>query len=89
MSISNFSDAELERELAKRKNLKVKPQKVVSIEENTAFTKLIENVDEMLDEAIQNGYWNEDYNHYIYEEVMTTIYGPGYWPWFNSTKMVR
>lgn len=78
MDLSKATDAQLKAELERRNLPKnVRPQQ----NPNPDFTQLIRMLDEMVDTAIERGFWDEDNKHYIYEVVMSAVYGPNYYGW--------
>lgn len=58
----------------------IKPDKLPTPD----FSKLIEMVESLIKYSIENQYEQEDLKHYIYEEVMVSIYGKMFWAWRNQ-----
>lgn len=50
------------------------------------FTELVEMVVEGHKKMVADGYEDEDLDHYVYEAVMTAVYGDGYWVWRRKQK---
>jgi len=49
------------------------------------FEKLKKLVDDYIEFVTSNEYYEDnDYKHYIYEEVMTTLYGEEIWKFINN-----
>ncbi len=64
---------ETEQELLKPKQLK-----------SPNIEPLQEICQEYIDELEKDGYINEDYDHYIFESAMETIFGKDVWKFINS-----
>ncbi len=70
----------IEKELAKISDIgNIKPAMIL----NRDYTKL-ENMVESVMKEIEEDDYNEDNDHYIYECVMETFYGPDVWKWINN-----
>ncbi len=51
---------------------------------NIDWAPLLRQAKEHVEEA-KKGQVDDDSAHYIYETVMTTIYGRDFWKWYNSS----
>lgn len=78
--LGEFSDAELELELKRRKDLLVPVQKTNI--NDSAIRSLLDSIVQ----EIVNGTWHEDNDdeQYIYEEVFKMYYGKSFFTWFNK-----
>lgn len=55
--------------------------------DNIDWSQVINTVVQSTTETIVNHYENDDDPHYIWEAVMTAVYGPEYWKWRRDWKM--
>lgn len=89
--LSQIPEDELQEELQRRAKKKKEDDEffaqIPKPVENPDFRKLIE----VCNQAVQNvakdrigGYPGKDHDHYIYEIAMTTIFGEGFWTWWNK-----
>ena len=81
MDLYKASTKELEAELAKRKADKVQ---VPTPLPSPNFTNLIAMVVAAIAETTEHGYEDDDFQHYVYEEVMKAIYGVDFFDWLNA-----
>ena len=51
--------------------------------EKVVFTNLIKVVDAYIDEVENQGYADDDFEHYIYEEALKAFYGKDVFKWIN------
>lgn len=78
----NFTDEQLEEELNRRKKMRAEtPQVRQNIDWSEVMSQAAAEV-----EAITSGEYNEDEDdkQYMYEAVMTAIYGSDYFEWANK-----
>lgn len=82
MDIKDYTDIELEEEIKKRKESKIinRPK----IREDIDFSGVIKMCEAILNQIERNGYKDEDSDVYVYEGVMTAIYGNTIWKYINS-----
>lgn len=81
--LSHISDEELKAELARRTaeaKAAEKPQQI----SNPDLTNLRRNCQEYIDALDRNGYVDEDWDNYIYEEAMKAIFGKDVFEWINK-----
>ena len=78
-NLEEATEEEIEQELERRKRDKA-PEPIA----NPDFSRLIKMTLEETEYLKKNGYPSKDFDHYVYEEVMSAIYGKGYWKWRNS-----
>ena len=74
------TDQEIEEELERRKKAKMFPKPL----DNPDFSRLINMAKKEIEHLINEGYASKDFDHYVYEEAMTAIYGKDYWKWRNN-----
>lgn len=77
-ALSSFSDTELGAELERRKKAASAHLPMIG---NFNWDQLLDLLDYNAKQSIKNGFEDEDLPHYIYEKVMTTVYGPDYFNW--------
>ena len=81
MRIKDYTNGELEEELERRRVTErlraVVPKRLDEIDWQPVLTCAESGFARMLAEH----YEDDEFKHYIYEAVMTAVYGPGYWPW--------
>lgn len=53
------------------------------------FSDLIKTVDVVLQDAVKEGHMDSNAKHWIFESVMTTIYGPDFFKWYNNSGICR
>jgi len=81
MALKDFSDAELKRELERRKEeARPQPKPLAEIDWN----KVMDQCKRVVDELAINHFEDEDAKEYIYEEVMKAIYGEKIFEWINE-----
>lgn len=80
MNIKQFSVSELEKELERRKRLRVIPNPV----DDPDYKDLIGVCKQYLHELAEYGHADDDYEHYIFEAAMTAIFGKDVWKFVNS-----
>jgi hypothetical protein len=78
--LEKYSDEQLEEELNRRNA----PPKQLE-DEDVDLTKLRSITEEFLGYLHVNNREIKDGTHYIYEEVMKTLYGPDIFYWINET----
>ena len=81
--LSEFDDLSLKKELAKRKKKKEK-EAIPKVLDNMDWSKVVGLADNVKDQMVERGMYDEDYDHYIFEEVMRTVFGPKYFDWHNK-----
>lgn len=81
--LKKVSDADLEAELARRKKDKEAGDRPKPLP-NPDFSRVVETFEQFLDQLDAEGYWDDDANHYIYEETAKAIYGPDFFKWKNK-----
>jgi hypothetical protein len=79
--LSEFDDDTLQKELNKRKKEKEAIPKVLN---DINWTNVIRLAVSVKDQLIDQGMYDEDYDHYIFEEVMKSVFGPKYFDWHNK-----
>lgn len=75
------SDEELKAELERRERAKSVPIPTAKPMANVDWTNVYETAKSCLETASKLGFWDEDNRHYIYESVLTAIYGDTFWQW--------
>jgi len=79
--LSKFSDEELMEEVARRAKDGDPPPKPL---EKPDFKKLVRVVIDGVDEAHEEKYENDDFEHFVYEAAVEAVYGKGFWTWRNK-----
>lgn len=80
MPLENYSIEQLEKELEKRKHEKnKKPEMLINLD----FSFLVKVCQEYIDNTHEN-YYEEDLQHYIFEEAMKACYGKDIFNWINE-----
>ena len=77
--LAGLTDEALEAELAARKLRQTSPQPL----DNPDWGKLKAYVMEKVKELAKPDGYVKDLEHYLFEEVLETIYGTGIWVWWN------
>jgi hypothetical protein len=84
-NLVGWTDQELEAELKRRKEKSKGPPKVL---DNMDWLPLIDyvkmSVDDIAKEPNGERYEPKDFEHWIFESVMETIYGHDIWKWWND-----
>ena len=84
-SLKRFSKEELQAELKRREEENQKPPPV---SDNMNWLPLIDYVKSSIDEIAaapeEERYEPKDFEHWIFETVMETIYGKDIWVWWNK-----
>lgn len=81
-NILAFTDEELNAEIIRRKSLLPKPlpdRPTVGLG-SLNWNALIDYVEDQLDFGVSN---HEDFYRCLAEELLETIYGDGFWKWWN------
>ena len=79
--LKSLSDEELRAELARReKEAQTAPEPLKSPNWDKLKAFVVENVEEL---AKPDGYV-KDFEQYLFEQVMITIYGPDFFNWWNA-----
>jgi hypothetical protein len=83
VDVSLLTDAELEAEAQRRKELAQQSPKSL---DNPDFSKLIETVTSIVEAAVKQQYFDSDVKHYIYEAAIEAVYGKEFWEWRRNQK---
>jgi hypothetical protein len=78
-----FTDEQLEQEMARRQRIKEEEKKPKQIE-RPDLTRLRQSCQTYIDTLADKGYPPKDGDHYIFETAMNTIYGDRVWSWVNE-----
>ncbi len=81
--LSGISDAELREELKRRESLK--PTAPTPLAEPD-FAPLVTLVQDGVSQSIADEFEDDHFQHYVYEEALTCIYGKEYWVWKRQQK---
>lgn len=81
--LKNVSDADLEKELERRRTVVSKAPTPL---DNPDFTKLRAMVIAGVDETVKDQHEDDDFEHYVYEAAMEAVFGKGFWEWRNKQK---
>jgi hypothetical protein len=76
-----MTDDELEAELQRRKLVQITPPTPLA---NPDFSHLVKMVTTEVKELAKPDGYSKDFSHYIFEEVLTAIYGKNIWEWWNK-----
>jgi hypothetical protein len=75
MSLNDYTMEELQQEIARRNE----PEMHRLARPDSAIVKDIwETVNSCIQEALEEDYWDDNNDQYIYEAVMTAFFGPEY-----------
>ena len=78
MNIQEFSIEELEAELKNRK------KQVPTMTQDPSWERLIAYVLGAIKEIVDTEYVLDDFECYVFEIVMATLYGNEFWDWYNK-----
>lgn len=78
MDLSKATDDQLRAELERRS--KVKPA-CPQPKPNVDFQPVLTMLNEMVEKASTDEYWEEDNDQYLYECLINAVYGPAFWDW--------
>ena len=81
--IKDLSTEELKAELLRRENEEKASAKPKAISD-PPFTNLRKMCQDYIDGLANDGYVDDDLDHYIFETAMTTLYGDDVWKWING-----
>ncbi len=80
-TLGTFSTEELKKEIERRVFIEQRPK----ILENPDIKKLRNAVEQYVDFVASEEYCEDnDFDHYIFEDVMTAFYGEDFWAWHNN-----
>lgn len=81
MSIKDYSDEEIQKELERRQKEKTKvPEPIKNIDWSEVFRLVKEGIYSIS----EDGYEPKDFKHYIFETVMEAVYGKNIWKWWSN-----
>jgi hypothetical protein len=78
MNIKKILTEDLEKELERRK------REIPRMCDNFSFIVLEKLCKTYIEELAVNGYVDEDYEHYIFEEAMKSFYNDNVFDWINK-----
>lgn len=76
--LSEYTVKELKAEL------KLRAEQIPEEEPEKEWFNVEKMVHEMMSELQKGQYVDEDTQHYIFEEVLNTMYGRDIWDWYNK-----
>jgi len=80
--LEDFTEEELINELEKRKLNKTRPQLK---KDNIDLSGVISQAEHIINSVVNDTYYEENDNpQFIYEAVMTALYGDDFFEWFNK-----
>jgi len=79
--LSRLSTEELEAELEAREAEENAPPPLV---EKPDWSNLKTFVVSQIEEISKPDGYAKDFEHYVFEQVMSTLYGNGFWAWYNE-----
>ena len=79
--LSKLSDEALEAELKARK---LKQQQAPPTVANPDWSNLTKYVTETVEWLAKSDDYERDFKQWIFEQVMETLYGKGFWAWWNK-----
>jgi hypothetical protein len=82
MKLEQVSSADLLAELERRAVASRKPPKQLAVHDWTKLTRYVTSSVEEL--AKPGGYVPKDFEHWVFESVIETIYGKPFWLWWNN-----
>jgi len=80
MNLEDYSKKELGEELDKRKT--IVPKKL----DNPDWTQIVTVCEEYINCLANKGYASTDTDHFIFETVLTAVYGKDIWDFVNEIK---
>lgn len=80
-ALEKYTDEELRAEMDRREKEKDKKPEP---KEEIDWSKLIECVKEGVTILDEEGYEQNDFEHYVFEAAMTAVYGDEIWDWWNK-----
>jgi hypothetical protein len=80
-TFNGVSDAELLAELARRQKLANTPPMPVA---NPDWSRVYNMTLEMVKEVSDPDGYSKDFQQYLFEEVMKTVFGPKFFDWWNK-----
>lgn len=84
MNLTEYSDADLRKEIERRDNEKKEAEKPIQIIE-VDLTKLRKLCSDYIDFVASEDFHDDnDYEYYIYEMAITMFYGKNVWDWINK-----
>jgi len=79
--LKHFTVDQLEQEIKRRKGIESKPEMI----NDPDFTQLKTEAQDIIDKILDGNYHSDnDDAHYMYETVMTTLFGNDFFDWFNE-----
>lgn len=84
IDLSNISTADLEKALAERKRqeeLAAMPKLIANPDWTPVIAMVTGSMREMIDQ--KRSYFSDDFDHYVAEKVLKTIYGQNFYDWYN------
>ena len=83
MSIDNFTNEQLQAELARRNEItrrEGKPRQLETVDDNLLRRMCQEHIDTLY----KQGYVDNDSSQCVFEAALTTFFGKGVWEWINA-----
>ena len=85
-SLRDASVSELEAELTRRRGTAKVVVARPPLLPRPDFTKLVANVERTMVEIEEGEHPRDDHPQYVFEGVMTALYGDKFWPWWNQVR---
>lgn len=83
--LSNFTLEELKEEIERREKLS-KQRPPIKKPSDERLESMMVWLETSLIDAEREEWVDEDFGHYVFEEVMDAFYGPDFWEYYNSIK---
>lgn len=82
-AFEQYTDEDLAAELERRKKAIDAHPPMIG---NFNWNPLLDMLDYNAKQSIKQGFEDEDFPHYVYEEVLKAVYGKDYFGWKNKQK---
>jgi len=79
----DLTDEQLQEELAKRKTQRREVAKP-GLLDSPDLSNLQKLCQGYIDKLARGEYCDEDYDHWVYEEALTTLFGEDVWDWIRN-----
>lgn len=82
MSLHNYTDDELKAEIDRR--IQEENDRVFTVQTKMDWDNVIRAIEDYVLVARRDKYLLKDFDHYLFETVMETVYGKDIWKWWNK-----
>ena len=81
--LRTYDDDELRAELERRERRRLALPRAKA-DNDINWSNLLECLNEGLEHLERNGYHGKDFEHYVFECAIETVYGRDVWKWWNE-----